>query len=185
MSWFAQAFVLILLIEGGLSDDPEDAGGRTNLGISTLFAEAIGLDVDGDGRTTDADIDALTRPMAKELYRVHVWQKCRCDELPPPLALAVYDTGVNHGVPRALRLLQAALHVKVDGLIGPITLGAAREADPRVVLRHLLAERAVRYGRSPKFKRFGRGWSRRLFRVHQHALAWLARIEHADDPAPA
>ena len=63
---------------------------------------------------------------------------------------------------RAARLLQEALNVGVDGIIGPITMGAAKGADPRELVCEIGARRMVLYGSLAHFRTFGLGWSRRL-----------------------
>ena len=45
--------------------------------------------------------------------------------MPPGLDLAVFDLAVHSGPLRAVRLLQAVLGVEADGIVGPVTLGAA------------------------------------------------------------
>ena len=60
------------------------------------------------------------------------WSSVRADELPDPVGMTVANFAVNMGAGPAVRLLQAALGVKQDGLIGPLTLGAVgRCTDPR------------------------------------------------------
>jgi lysozyme family protein len=122
MGDFAKAVKLVLGFEGGVSDRPlsEDPGGLTNLGISTRFLRSI-----GDPR----DVRDLTVADAVELYRRHFWDKVKGDNLPDPLAAAVFDHVVNAGPGTAGRLLQTLLNeygadLAVDGAIGPATLHA-------------------------------------------------------------
>ena len=89
---FAQAVEFVLQCEGGLVDDPADPGGLTNRGISQRAYP-------------NEDIRNLTVERAKELYSRDYWTAARCDELPPGMALVVFDSAVNCGVSRALNWL--------------------------------------------------------------------------------
>ena len=174
---FADAFehVLsaVLAHEGGLADDPRDPGGITNFGISIRFAGSVNLDIDGDGRTTGADIRALTREQAAELYFDHFWRPLRCAEMPPGVALMVFDGGVNQGRRTIARRLQRAAGSVDDGIIGRNTLRAIRSWDGRYgdLVGEVAARRARRYAQTRNFERYGLGWMRRLMAVHGKALS--------------
>jgi lysozyme family protein len=151
-------FVLSPDVEGGYSNDPDDPGGETKFGISKRSYPNL-------------DIARLTRAGAEEIYRRDFWDKCRCDELALPIALALFDSAVNQGPRKAIRLLQQALKVSDDGVIGDETIGAAAGAVPREVLIQFLSRRAIEYARgNPKYQR---GWFVRLFRL-QAAILGLA-----------
>ena len=160
---FEEAVELVFLHEGGYIDDPDDPGGATRFGISRRSHP-------------DIDIANLTRRRASEIYRQQYWIRCRCDDLPSPLATLVFDAAVNQGPEAAIRMLQRAVGAVVDGVIGPDTLVRARRLgrDRNTVL-NLAAERGYRYGRTRNFDRYGRGWMRRLMAVLAQALeeSWV------------
>lgn len=56
----------------------------------------------------------------------------------------MFDAAVNFGVLPSILLLQKALGVKPDGVIGPKTLEAAREATPAQTVK-LMAARLEKY----------------------------------------
>lgn len=153
MDRFKYCVDVVIALEGGdvLVDDPHDPGGATRYGISQRAHP-------------DVDVRALTREQAEDIYRRHYWDRLRCGELPPPMDLAVFDAGVNQGVDAAARVLQQALSVPVDGIIGPVTLAAARRAGAWHAAR-FMALRAQRYVRTATFERYGTGWLTRLFEV--------------------
>ncbi|MGY6531509.1 glycoside hydrolase family 108 protein [Glycocaulis sp.] len=156
-SRFAKALDHVLKWEGGYVDHPDDPGGATNFGITLATLQGW------RGRSvTKADVKALTKAEAGEIYKARYWDQCRCDELPEGVDAIVFDAAVNHGPGRAARLLQEALNVGVDGIIGPITMGAAKGADPRELVCEIGARRMVLYGSLAHFRTFGLGWSRRL-----------------------
>jgi len=164
---FEMALRHILRFEGGYVDHPEDPGGATNLGITRETLSRF------RGRAVSkAEVRALDRNTAREIYRRFYWNALRCDDMPSGLDLAVFDSGVNQGTGRAARLLQIALKVSVDGIIGPVTVRAANQADTRTLLSEFMALRMRSYGRlSGLFRTFGLGWSRRLMAAHTAALA--------------
>lgn len=143
----------VLSYEGGLVDNPADPGGLTNFGISSRSYPSV-------------DIRNLTRADAESIYRRDYWDAIHGDELPGPLAVAVFDSAVNQGAGTAKRMLQIALKVTVDGVIGPKTIKAAHEMGTGAVVR-FLAERAVRYHETMRdnttLNVFAHNWYFRLF----------------------
>ena len=160
MGDFHRCIDRILAEEGGLSDHPADPGGLTNYGISQRAYPQL-------------DIAALTLDAAKALYRRDYWQPLHGDQLPSGFDLLMLDCAVNQGVVTAIQLLQQALRIQDDGLIGPKTLSAAEVVMPGL-LDAFTAERALRYEFNRNEATFGRGWYRRLLRIHRHAWARVA-----------
>jgi lysozyme family protein len=162
----------VLKYEGGYSDHPSDPGGATNLGIThEVLAAWRGRPV------TKADVTALTRAEAAEIYRARYWKPVAGDELPAGLDLAVFDCAVNQGVGRATKLLQMALGVTADGAFGPKTLAALFAADREATLHEFMARRMTAYGAlTALFRIFGLGWSRRLIGTHAEAMTMNREI---------
>lgn len=154
MSDFDRAFDLLMESEGGYSDDPADPGGETNFGISKRAYP-------------QEDIQFITLERAKEIYRRDYWNAIRADELPYPINILIFDAAVNHGKKRAVRMLQEALRIKQDRVMGSQTIKAAVAASD-AVCADFLSIRAVRYANTANFGRFGRGWMRRLFVLALH-----------------
>lgn len=154
---FSAALAEVLKHEGGYVNDKRDPGGETKYGISKRSYPHL-------------DIASLTVDEAGEIYRADYWNKVRGDELPPALALCVFDTAVNMGVHRAILLLQRSLGVSADGRLGPVTMNAAKASGAEVV-DDFMARRAKRYSELSSVSVFGRGWYRRCFAVHRAAIA--------------
>jgi lysozyme family protein len=156
MDRFERCVAFVIALEGGdrIVDDPADPGGVTRWGISQRAHPEV-------------DVRTLSREQAQEIYRRSYWEPMRCDELPPPIDMAAFDAAVNQGRVAAARMLQQALGVAVDGIVGPQTIAAARAAD-RWQAARFMALRALRYTRTANFDRYGAGWLTRLFLVAMH-----------------
>ncbi len=122
----------IVAREGGYVNDPDDPGGATKYGVTIHTMRRLGLDLDGDNAVTTADVRRLTRNQAVDIFVRHYFNEPRIDALPEVLHATVFDMYVNAGG-NAVKILQRLLRdmrleVAVDGVIGPQTIGAAREA---------------------------------------------------------
>lgn len=154
VSTFEQAFAILIGNEGGYVNNPDDPGGETKFGLSKRSYPQI-------------DIAKVTLDDARAIYRRDFWNQVRGDELPPPLALLVFDAAVNSGPAQSVRWLQAALGTRTDGIIGPVTLGivAQRQGQGADLLVELLVRRALFMVGLRTWRVFGTGWLRRLFRL--------------------
>lgn len=161
---FADALDHVLEMEGGFTDDPHDPGGPTNLGITlAVFAAWRKTAVSAANRARlIRDLKAIDRATVTAIYRTRYWDAAHCDALPAPIAFMHFDAAVNHGVGTAIRCLQEALGVSIDGEVGPETRAAAARASIAATLDAYAAIRERRYRALPHFWRFGRGWLRRV-----------------------
>jgi lysozyme family protein len=151
MDNFTRAFGIVVGVEGGYSNDPADPGGETKYGISKR-------------QYPDLDIANLTLDEAQAIYHRDYWTAIAGDALPWPLALCVFDCAVNQGQPTARTLLQQALGVPADGVLGPATLAAAAASTQWHAARFMML-RTQRYSSSMFYARDGAGWLTRLFTV--------------------
>ncbi|PKQ13920.1 MAG: peptidoglycan-binding protein [Alphaproteobacteria bacterium HGW-Alphaproteobacteria-1] len=122
----------IVAREGGFVDDPDDPGGATNFGVTIHTMRRLGLDLDGNGITDTADVRALTRERAVDIFIEQYYHRTGIARLPEVLRPSVFDMQVNAGA-NAVRLLQRLLRemgqaVDADGVIGPQTVAAAESA---------------------------------------------------------
>lgn len=158
---FDTALQFVLGFEGGYSNHPRDPGGSTNLGVTQVTLDAHRRA--HPDWSLPADVRNLTKAQAARIYRAGYWDPIRGDDLPPAVALLVFDSAVNQGVSRASRLLQEAAGAQVDGKIGPVTVKAARDAAQWTLIREIAVGRALAYVATGNMATFGRGWFRRLF----------------------
>ena len=122
----------IVAREGGYVNDPDDPGGATNFGVTIHTMRRLGLDLNGDGVVDNADVRALSRAQAVDIFIQHYFRQPRIAALPEMLQASVFDMYVNAGS-NAVRILQHLLvqmghDIVVDGVIGPQTIRAAHAA---------------------------------------------------------
>jgi len=157
MTDWDKAIAFVLKAEGGYTLDPNDRGGETNFGISKRSYPNL-------------DIKNMTEEKAKAIYKTDYWQACHCDELPSPVAIAVFDSAVNQGTGAAQRMLQIALGVDVDGIIGEKTIAAAFKGGNNSLVK-FMAQRMARYIRTivkdHSQEVFADNWSHRLMSLAQ------------------
>jgi len=149
MDAFTVSVTFVLSREGGYENDPRDPGGETNYGI--------------DKRShPNVDIKGLTRSKAIDIYKSAYWVGTRADQLPVPVAIIYFDACVNQGATSAAQMLQEALGIKADGVIGPATISATNKARSKDLAIEYAARRALRYAGTKNFTVYGLGWMRRL-----------------------
>jgi len=187
MADFESAFNKTMGHEGLYSDDQDDLGGETYMGIARNFNplwdgwELIDEAKAGPNFPRSLDDDEDLQDEVELFYEQRYWDVNRLDEFPQHTADEMFDTGVNMGVGRAARYLQTALNymnrdgalfaeLVVDGLIGPATLNAVKTVDSfgdeDVLLKILNTLQGQHYlktmKKNPSQKKFCRGWFRRV-----------------------
>ena len=185
MANFSEAYRKTMGHEGGYVNDPTDAGGETYMGISRVYNPSwYGWSMIDEAKTGGdfpcclEDDDALYTAV-EDFYKDKYWDVNRLDAFPQSIAEEMFDTGVNMGVGRAARFLQASLNylnrngrlfdeLTVDGRIGPATINALDECrrDERVLLTMLNVMQGRHYmnymDKNPSQKKYARGWFKRV-----------------------
>ena len=170
----------LMVLEGHqFTNDPDDLGGPTKFGISTLAYP-------------DIDIEHLTWLGAKGLYYRDYWQPARCAEIKnPDIRFQLFESAVHMDPPfqasgrprRSIKIAQYALllfgeSITVDGKIGPQTIGLLNSYPHQEALfwhMQCLQYVALLIGsgneeevvalvreRLPQLKKYLRGWMRRI-----------------------
>lgn len=152
VSNFDRAFTELLGNEGSYSNHSDDPGGETMWGITVAVARANGY----VGRMVD-----MTQDVAKIIYRKNYWLP-QFDDLPYALAFQVFDGAVNSGIGQSVRWLQRAISVADDGNLGPVTLAAAKAADPIKTAMLFNSGRLIFMTKLTGWASFGKGWARRI-----------------------
>lgn len=163
---FAAALKLVLGVEGGYSDDPQDAGGATDHGITQKVFNGW-LRSHGDAAR---DVRTITPDEVAAIYHDEYWSAVKGDELPAGVDIAVFDFAVNSGVARAAIYLQEIVGVAPDGRIGPLTLAAVAKDRPVFLITKLCAMRIGFLKRLSGWGHDGHGWTNRVNAVEQAAM---------------
>lgn len=111
----------ILEAEGwpAFTDDPDDPGGPTKGGITLKTLQGYWAPIERG----IADLKMLPEEYAREIYFRQYVLAPHFDKITyGPLQRQVVNAGVLHGPRRSIQLLQEAVHVTRDGILGPITL---------------------------------------------------------------
>jgi lysozyme family protein len=174
MTSFEKALKVTLAFEGGYSNDQDDAGGATRFGIIESEARRHGY---------FGDMKDFPYEWAIKIYKSDYWDENKLDDIAQwhePVALELFDSGVNMGVKTAAKFFQTALNVAnrnqknydnlvVDGNIGLKTLQAMKclgtDKDAAFVLKLLNIQQGARYiqicQNNETQEKFLRGWLQR------------------------
>ena len=150
---FQQIFDRLIGHEGGYVNDPRDPGGETNWGVTKRTAMANGY---------TGNMKTMTRQQAYEIYYRAFWLRYNCEQMPDAVAYQFFDAAVNHGFGNASRMLQRAVGVLDDGIIGKYSLEAINHNPISDTLMVLNGERLNFYTRLKNFDRYGKGWVDRV-----------------------
>jgi len=162
---FRDCLELVLKHEGGFVDHPKDPGGMTNLGVTkTVWEEWVGHPV------SEKDMRELTPEIVAPMYEMRYWRTSYCEKLPRGLDLLVFSMAVNAGAGRSVKLLQDAIGVLPDGVIGPNTMARINEANVETLIDKFSEARTAYYKGLKLFPVFGRGWLSRTDKERLEAL---------------
>lgn len=159
---FEKSIPFILRWEGGFVDHPNDPGGRTNKGVTQKVYDQWRA---RQGQAPQ-DVKLIDDSEVHAIYESGYWLPPRCDLLQSPLDLVQFDTAVNMGVGRAVRLLQRCVGCEPDGDFGPNTKEAVATCDCGNTASAYCDAREAYYHQlaaaKPKLQVFLKGWLNRL-----------------------
>jgi len=165
---YDKCLTMLLKHEGGYVNDPNDPGGRTNLGVTQkVYENWVERDV------TEQEMRDLTVEDVASIYKNEYWDRGKCDDLPSGVDWCIFDWGVNSGMSRSAKALQRIVGVEADGGIGPMTLQAVNDFDPLEIITKMHLSRQHFYESLDNFVNFGRGWTRRNNETKETALEML------------
>ncbi|WP_413190950.1 glycoside hydrolase family 108 protein [Psychrobacter sp. AT9] len=153
MSIYDMIFDRLMDHEGGYVNHPNDPGGETMYGVTKRVAQAHGY---------HGDMRKLPKSLAKQITEKSYYKAVKGDELNRLIAWQLTDAAYNHGNRQAVKLLQRAVGVSDDGLIGPRTLAAVAAMDKNDVVLLFNAERLEFFTNLRIWQTFGKGWARRV-----------------------
>ncbi len=152
----------IIAREGGYSNVPGDKGGATKFGITQQTLS--------DWRKTSIlpeDVKQLGIEEARKIYIARYISGPGYDKIEDGrLRSLVVDSAVQHGPRAANVMLQRALHLPEDGIFGPVTREAVKNASPTTTWMQMFGCRLSFYGRlvtsDPSQAKFCLGWMNRM-----------------------
>ena len=155
------ALLFTLPHEGGLIDNKNDPGKRTNNGVTTAvydeYRKSKGL--------PPLDVALISQNETHEIYETRYWIPSHAGDMPLSVGVVHFDTAVNLGVGQAAKLLQRVLNVNDDGLIGPITLDMIDKWDEDIICNQYISRREQFYRdlavNKPQLAMFLKGWLKR------------------------
>jgi len=165
---FLDIYRIVMEYEGGYVNHPNDPGGETYKGISRrAHPNWKGWQLIDQKRP-------VPEQLVQEFYYNNYWLRLRCNDMPYPIGEYLFDFGVNAGITRAIMTVQRALNVKVDGVLGAVTIGAIQKQDPQKLMYELLKERVRYYTtitmQNSRFQVFFLGWIRRTIEVFERLM---------------
>lgn len=188
MADFKKAYARTREFEGGYSNHGSDTGGETYKGIArNSNPKWKGWAIVDRYRKlpnfpANLDGDASLQEHVHALYKVEYWNTLNLDKAKnQDIAEELFDTAVNMGVSVAGAFIQRVLNVanrgekyfpnlKVDGVCGPVTIGAlnrftgAEEKNIWVAFNCLKGNRYVEIcERNESQEVFFHGWMKRVF----------------------
>lgn len=163
---FLKAFPVLINIERGYVNDPDDRGGETKYGVSKRSYPNL-------------DIKNLTLKQAQEIYYRDFWnhKRLNLDNFEYKIAEELFDTAVNSGQGKAGEIMQEALNLMnrngsdypdliEDGYLGPATISAYHKVNKEKLLKALNGLQFMNYVRicraNPVQERFFNGWLNRV-----------------------
>lgn len=157
----------ILSFEGGFVNDPVDAGGATDKGVTIATWRKVGYDKDGDGDIDVADLKLITDTEAvNAVMRPHFWNRWKADSIESQSLANILVDWVWGSGSHGIKIPQRMLGVQQDGIVGPKTLAALNATDHKAFFAEVKGEREAFFRRivaaKPSQQKFLKGWLRRL-----------------------
>lgn len=180
----------ILSWEGGFVNDPADAGGATNKGVTIgTFRQVFGKD------KTVADLKAMTSVQWHTIFKRYYWDKWKADHIIDQSVANMVVDWVWASGQNGITNVQKLLGVAADGVVGQKTLDALNKQDSRQLFHKIYEARKAYYDRIiqasvTKFERrigrkatqaeklrytnerFRKGWMRRLDGIQYGSLIY-------------
>ncbi len=158
---FEVIFDRVITHEAGFQNEHSDRGNWTGgqVGAGELKGTKYGISA---MTYPHLDIENLTLEEAKGIYWEDWFIEYGIVNYSTAMQYQLFDAAINSGMYNANRMMQRALGVKDDGIIGVRTRSAMAAADPNDLLMCFLAERLVFMSKLTSWRDFGKGWARRI-----------------------
>jgi lysozyme family protein len=152
--------------EGGYSNHPSDPGGPTNWGITIIDARLY-----WKKDASAADVEAMPKDVAEDIYRKHYATPLRYNDLPAGVDYSIMDYGVNSGIGRAGKVLRRLVGLPDNtSAVTDEVIAAVNKRDPVALIKAINDERLAFLQRLKTWPVFGDGWGRRVREVRALSL---------------
>lgn len=161
MADYEKLVPFVLQHEGGVVDDPDDAGGFTNKGVTlATFRSIFGSD------KTKNDLVHITDEEWGYIFKKYYWDKLKADYIDSQsVANIMVDWGYNAGVGTVAKKVQNIIGTKADGVIGQKSIALINGKNPKDLFEQIKNARILFYQKlaenKPSNKKFLKGWLNR------------------------
>lgn len=171
---FTDSLALVIDLEGGYVDNPNDPGGETNAGMTQLTWEHLGF----VGHVWQASREQIASAYRRLWDSMNIYNvEANCFEsvfnvLPDPADAVGFQAFINLPWNTFIKMLQSVLGVKPDGMLGPESFRAIEKFNGKgeELSELLLNAQELHYNQTAK-PEFIHGLINRVKRVR----AWLAK----------
>ena len=144
--------------EGGYSNIPQDSGGPTNKGVTlATFRSVYGKD------KTVSDLKNITLEQWEHIFKRYFWDRWKADNIKDEwIAYLLVDWLWASGPKNAINRVQKFLGLKVDGIVGNVTINKINSYNGKELFTKLWHLREDFIKTRAQYPIYGKGWLRRL-----------------------
>lgn len=153
--------------EGLYVNDPDDPGGATMRGVTQVVYDHYRA----VKKLPRRPVKEISKEEHLEIFHDNYWKAGHCEFMPKPLNMVHFDTCINFGIrgsikyQGAVRLLQRALNLTPDGILGPVSRGVILSGNPKeMALKYIEMRKVRRHERikqAPSQEKYLPGWLNR------------------------
>ena len=155
----------ILQWEGGFVNDPDDLGGATNKGITLSTYESF-CRRKGYPEPTVERLKNISQTDWIEILKTMYWDKWKADQIMNQSVANILVDWVWASGGYGIKRPQKILGVKVDGMVGSLTISAVNACDSRELFYAIKSDRIKFIDEicesRPVNNKFKRGWLNRI-----------------------
>ena len=148
----------ILSWEGGFVNDPRDPGGATNKGVTlATFRSVFGKD------KTVKDLKKITDSQWMTIFKTKFWDRYKADSIKDEwITYLLVDWLWTSGPGNAIERVQKFLGLKIDGIVGNVTINKINSYNGKELFTKLWHLRENFIKTRAQYLIYGKGWLRRL-----------------------
>ena len=148
----------ILSWEGGFVNDLRDPGGATNKGVTlTTFRSVFGKD------KIVKDLKKITDSQWMTIFKTKFWDRYKADSIKDEwITYLLVDWLWTSGPGNAIERVQKFLGLKIDGIVGNVTINKINSYNGKELFIKLWHLRENFIKTRAQYPIYGKGWLRRL-----------------------